>query len=61
MLVGFVHHIEALRRESRRQLFRDAIAGGHGVRIRLAFFVTRWVNATDARRTAIRQSQDLKV
>ena len=30
MLVGLVHHLDALGRERRTQLFRDEIARGHG-------------------------------
>jgi hypothetical protein len=30
MLVGLVHHFDALGRERRIQLFRDDVARGHG-------------------------------
>jgi hypothetical protein len=30
MLVGLVHHFDALGRERRIQLFRDDVAPGHG-------------------------------
>jgi hypothetical protein len=30
MLVGLVHHFDALGREGRIQLFRDDVARGHG-------------------------------
>jgi hypothetical protein len=34
VLVGFVHHFEALRRESLGQLLCDQIGGSHAIRIK---------------------------
>jgi hypothetical protein len=42
MLVGFVHHLQALRRESLGQLLCDQIGDSHAVRLKVRADAGQW-------------------